>query len=218
GIVNSCKTYGCALLGGETAEMPGFYQNKEYDVAGSIVGIVDYDRIITGRDIAPGDVIIGLPSSGLHTNGYSLARRVFFDQLGWTPDHDLPECGGSLGEVLLTIHRCYLNEIRPLLDQTVIKGMAHITGGGFRGNINRILPNSVDAVIDTKLWEPLPIFRIIMEKGRIDRLEMYDVFNMGIGMVMVAAPQHQQNLLAAIPEARRIGRIVPGNGKVQLEF
>lgn len=218
GIVNSCRTYGCALLGGETAEMPGFYQNKEYDVAGTIVGIVDYDRIITGKTISAGDIVIGLPSSGLHTNGYSLARHIFFDQLQWKPDHHLPQCGCTLGEELLKIHRCYLNEIKPWLGTSLIKGMAHITGGGFRGNINRILPPEVDALIDTKLWEPLPIFQTLMEKGKVNRTEMYDVFNMGIGMTVVIAPQDETDLVASFPESGRIGRIIPGTGKVHLEF
>ncbi len=214
GITISCRAYQCALLGGETAEMPGFYQNNEYDIAGCIVGLVDYDQVITGQKICPGNVMLGLPSNGLHTNGYSLARRALFEEAGLEIDTPIPEYSQTLGKILLTPHRCYLPEIEPILSKGWINGMAHITGGGFIGNIKRILPANVSAHVQTRNWNPPPIFNLIQKSGSISQAEMYDVFNMGIGMVIVADTNHADLIQQELPESVLIGRIESGNKQV----
>jgi phosphoribosylformylglycinamidine cyclo-ligase len=180
GVARACRENGCALIGGETAEMPGFYADGEYDVAGFIVGIVDRSRIVDGRQIAPGDVLIGLPSTGLHTNGYSLARRVFFDVGGLSPATVLPEVGVSVADALLATHRSYLRVILPLLDARLIKGMAHITGGGITENLPRVLPEGCAAEVSRRSWQVPPIFQVIRSRGQIPDDEMLRAFNMGM--------------------------------------
>ncbi len=187
GLSRGCSANGCALIGGETAEMPGFYQRGEYDLAGFIVGVIEKEKIIDGSRIKPGDVIIGLESSGLHTNGYSLVRKLFFDHLGYKPSRKVPELGCSLGQELLRVHRSYFSVISKLLQRVKIRGLAHITGGGIPGNLVRILPSGCRADIDTTSWTPLPIFELISKLGRVTNDEMSRTFNMGIGMTVVLA-------------------------------
>ena len=213
GLSQACHEVGCALIGGETAEMPGLYANKDYDLVGFIVGAVEKAKMLTGKTIAAGDLIIGLPSSGLHTNGYSLVRKIF----GTTPSAlgaYYPELGQTLGEELLKPHRCYYNELKPLLP--LIKGMAHITGGGLTGNVPRILPQGVAAKIGGKSWTVLPIFQLIKERGNVAQNEMYCVFNMGIGMVLICSPDNADRLSQALPEAKVIGEVVKQTGKAKV--
>jgi phosphoribosylformylglycinamidine cyclo-ligase len=196
GCAGACRALGCALLGGETAEMPGVYRPGTFDLVGTMVGWVERDAIVDGRSVRPGDVCLGLPSSGLHTNGYSLARRVLAD-VGW--ETALPELGQTVGEALLTPHRAYLREVEALWAAGVsIKAMAHITGGGFPGNVPRVLPAGVGVRLDRTAWEAPPIFRLIQERGRVDELEMYRVFNMGIGLALLAAPDDADRALEAL--------------------
>ncbi len=205
GLVAACKEVGCSLIGGETAEMPGVYAPGDYDLVGFIIGVVEKDKLTMGEKISPGDVILGLPSSGLHTNGYSLVRKLF----GETPaalNTRYPELGKTLGEALLEPHRCYYNQLKPLLPQ--IKGLAHITGGSFYKNIPRILPEGVAAELDSSAWAVPPLFNLIQKKGNIDRDEMYHVFNMGIGMAVVCAPEHADGLTKNLPGAKVIGRVI----------
>ncbi len=185
GVAAGCRETGCALLGGETAEMPGFYQTGEYDLAGFIVGIVDKARLIDGSTIRPGHVILGLPSSGLHTNGYSLARKLLLETAGYSVETILPELRKPIGEVLLAPHLSYFRILQPLIERRLIKGMAHITGGGLTENIPRILPAGCFAGIKVGSWPGLPIFGILQKLGQIDETEMLRTFNMGIGMAVV---------------------------------
>jgi phosphoribosylformylglycinamidine cyclo-ligase len=187
GLARACRENGCALLGGETAEMPGFYADGEYDVAGFIVGAVDRARIVDGRSIVPGDVLIGLPSSGLHTNGYSLARKVAFDVLKLKVDSHVPDLGETVGEALLRVHRSYLPVIKPLLGGGLVKGMAHITGGGITDNLPRVLPPGTAARVNRTSWRVPAIFRWIGESGRVPEYDLRRALNMGIGMVLVVA-------------------------------
>jgi len=215
GLARACRENGCALIGGETAEMPGFYADGEYDLAGFIVAAVDRAALIDGRAIAPGDALIGLPSSGLHTNGYSLARRIFFDTAGWRPETFVPELGSTLADALLATHRSYLPQVRPLLSDPDLRGLAHITGGGITENLPRILPAGCAAEIDRRAWEAPPIFDLLRVLGRVADDDMYRTFNMGIGLIAVCEPGAVGRLLAAFahagePHAARIGRIVPG--------
>jgi len=204
GIAAACREAGCALLGGETAEMPGVYVPGELDLVGTIVGVVERDKIIDGHDIAPGDVLIGLPSSGLHTNGYSLVRRVFSPQ---TYDRYIDVLGRPLGQALVEPHRSYLSPVRAIRHLTKIKGLAHLTGGGFVDNIPRILPEAIAVTIDRLAWPVPPLFQLIQSEGRIDADEMYRVFNMGIGMVVIVAPDDVDAVLAAVRgEAYVLGR------------
>ena len=213
GMARACRENGCALLGGETAEMPGFYADGEYDIAGFIVGVVERERLITGRTIAPGDVLIGLPSSGLHTNGYSLARRIVFDHLKLSIDDVVPELGGTIGDVLLEPHRSYLPEIRPLLAGGRIKGMAHITGGGITDNLPRILPDGTAAVVRPSSWAVPPVFTWLQEKGGVPQPDMLRTFNMGVGLILVSAPDHA-DALSDVLAAPVIGEIVAGEPSV----
>jgi phosphoribosylformylglycinamidine cyclo-ligase len=220
GIARACRENGCALIGGETAEMPGFYADGEYDLAGFIVGVVERSRIVDGGHIAPGDVLIGVPSSGLHTNGYSLARRVFFELCGLTADSFVPELGMSIGEALLATHRSYLHIVKPVVDVGLVKGMAHITGGGITDNLPRVLPAGCAARIDRRSWKVPPIFRLLREKGRIPEDEMFRAFNMGIGLVIACAAAHRDQVLARLAaggesNARMIGDIVSGDRDVR---
>jgi phosphoribosylformylglycinamidine cyclo-ligase len=215
GIARACRENGCALVGGETAEMPGFYADGEYDVAGFIVGVVEKARVIDGRSIAPEDVLIGLPSAGLHTNGYSLARRVLFDGLGWTVDTFVPELQTTVGEALLAPHRSYLTVVRPLIERGIVKGLAHITGGGITENLPRILPDGCAATIDRRSWQVPPIFTLLRQRGGIAGDEMFRAFNMGIGLIVVCAARNEAQAIAALidagePAARRIGTVVAG--------
>src|SRR6187549_920470 len=198
GMAGACRENGCALLGGETAEMPGFYADGEYDVAGFIVGIVDRPRVIDGRSIAPGDVLVGIPSSGLHTNGYSLARRIAFDHLGLGVDSYVPELNRTVGEALLEPHRSYLALIRPLLATGFIKGMAHITGGGITENLPRILPDGTAARIRTSAWTIPPVFHWLQEKGQVPVDDMFRTFNMGIGLIVAVAPDQAEQVKATV--------------------
>jgi phosphoribosylformylglycinamidine cyclo-ligase len=220
GVARGCQENGCALIGGETAEMPGFYADGEYDIAGFIVGIVDRPHIVDGRTIVPGDVLIGLPSAGLHTNGYSLARHVLFDVHHLAPETVLPELPGSLGDALLAPHRSYLAAVRPLLDARLVKGMAHITGGGITENLPRILPEGCAATIDPDAWEVLPIFRLLQALGSISSEEMHRAFNMGIGLVIACREDRAGDvtaLLAAAGErnAAIIGSVTAGDRTVR---
>jgi phosphoribosylformylglycinamidine cyclo-ligase len=189
GVADGCRQNGCALLGGETAEMPGFYQAGDYELVGFIVGMVDRPRMLDGSRVAPGDVLVGLPSSGLHTNGYSLARRILFDRLGLGVDDPAPWARKKkVGEALLETHLSYLEPLRPLLGHSALHGMAHITGGGLTDNLPRVLPADAHALIRVGSW-PLPeLFHFLQEKGEIESEEMFRVFNMGIGMVLVVDP------------------------------
>jgi phosphoribosylformylglycinamidine cyclo-ligase len=207
GIAQACREVGCSLIGGETAEMPGIYSQDSYDLVGFIVGVVEKKNIIDGSSIAPDDVILGLPSSGLHTNGYSLVRRVFeIDANPSCLNKFYPELGKSLGEELLQVHRCYYPQLKPALP--LIKGIAHITGGGFIGNIPRVLPQGVAAHLHKDSWDIPPIFKLIQEKGAIEEAEMYRVFNMGIGMTIVCSPQQVATIASILPQAKVIGEII----------
>jgi phosphoribosylformylglycinamidine cyclo-ligase len=216
GMAAACRENGCALLGGETAEMPGFYADGEYDIAGFIVGAVAKERLITGRGIVAGDVLVGVPSSGLHTNGYSLARRVVFEHLGLTVDSHVPELGRTLGDALLEPHRTYLPIVQPLLEGGRIKGMAHITGGGITDNLPRVLPHGTGAEVRMKSWDVPPIFRFLQDAGRVSDGEMMRTFNMGIGLVIVTTTDHAEPLIGELTarggrDARVIGEIVAAN-------
>ena len=220
GIAKACTDNGCALVGGETAEMPGFYKDGEYDVAGFIVGAVDRSQIVDGRSIAVGDVLIGLPSNGLHTNGYSLARKIAFEGLQLKIDSHVPELGETIGDAFLRTHRSYLPVIKPLLGKGTIKGMAHITGGGITDNLPRVLPPGTAAKINRTSWRVPPIFRWLGESGRVPEFDLRRALNMGIGMILVVAAKNadavRKDLLHA-GEANSvvIGEIVAGNPEVQ---
>jgi phosphoribosylformylglycinamidine cyclo-ligase len=212
GLARGCRENGCALLGGETAEMPGFYADGEYDVAGFIVGAVSRSRVIDGRSIRDGDVLIGLPSSGLHTNGYSLARRIAFETAGLAMSSFVPELGRSIGDVLLQPHRSYLRVITPLLEARALKGMAHITGGGITDNLPRILPDGVHAVIDRSTWQVPAVFAWLQRTGSVPREDMFRTFNMGVGMIIACAAEDERSVLRLLeradePNAWRIGEI-----------
>ena len=216
GLSRACRSAGCALLGGETAQLPGMYRKGEYDLAGCLVGVVDRAKIIEGSQIKPGDVVLGLASNGLHTNGYSLARKILFKKMCLTINSRLPGSKMTLGEELLRVHKNY----QPLLKKVpsgMIKGLAHITGGGLIDNIPRILPSNCDAIIETKSWQVSRIFQILQQNGNVDPAEMYQVFNMGIGMVVVVAQQHADGA-ASVLRAKRIGHIERGSGKTVLRL
>lgn len=219
GIAAGCRQAGCALIGGETAEMPSFYGEDEYDLAGFAVGIAEKDRIIDGSRIKSGDMIIGITSSGLHSNGYSLVRKTLLDTAGYSLDERLPELGRPLGEVLLTPTRIYAKTVRTLIRSFDIKGMAHITGGGITENLPRILPRGVKAVIHKGTWDIHPIFHLIKQKAGVDDNEMYRDFNMGIGMIMVVPPGQVSRLIkkaAGLKEkAYLIGEMVKGRQIVE---
>jgi len=198
GLARGCRANGCALLGGETAEMPGFYADGEYDVAGFIVGAVERDRLIDGRGVAPGDVLIGIPSSGLHTNGYSLARTIVFDRLGLRVHDRVAELGVSVAEALLEPHRSYLPVVRPLLDTGRIKGMAHITGGGITDNLPRVLPRGTEALVRLGSWEVPPIFRWLERAGAVPQDDMLRTFNMGVGLILIVAAADADAVIGAM--------------------
>jgi phosphoribosylformylglycinamidine cyclo-ligase len=202
GLSEGCRAVGCALLGGETAEMPGMYAEGEYDLAGCIVGVADRQKIVDGSRIAPGDAVIGLASNGLHTNGYSLARRVFFEEAGMTVNDSPPALGGqTLGEALLATHRCYANAVLPLLGEFAVKGMAHLTGGGFYDNIPRVLPADCSVTVERRQWAVPPIFSLIQELGGVPEPEMFRTFNMGIGFALIVQREQSQEIIARLSEA-----------------
>ena len=215
GMASACRDNNCALLGGETAEMPGFYGDGEYDIAGFIVGAVDRERLINGRAVAVGDVLVGVPSSGLHTNGYSLARRIVFERLGLSVDSHVPELKQTVGDALLEPHRSYLPIVQPLLAARRIKGMAHITGGGITDNLPRILPHGTAAIVDAAAWQVPPLFRWLQDAGTVAPAEMMRTFNMGIGLIIVTGRDQSEALIGELAarggrDARVIGEIVPG--------
>jgi len=211
GMAQACREVGCALIGGETAEMPGLYAGEDYDLVGFIIGVVEKEKIIMGKTIAVGDTIIGLSSSGLHTNGYSLVRKLF--GVAELKKH-YPELGRTLGEELLEPHRCYYHQLKPLLP--VIKGMAHITGGGLIDNVPRVLPQGLAAQLHSQAWTIPPIFQLIQQRGNVDQQEMYRVFNMGIGMVAICSPNNVDQLTRALPEVKVIGEVVEQEGKARV--
>ena len=222
GIAAGCKENHCALLGGETAEMPGFYADGEYDLAGFVVGLVDRSRVIDGRTITPGDVLIGLPSSGLHTNGYSLARQIIFEKRGLRVDSAVGELERSIGEELLRPHRSYLKVVTPLLEAGLVKGLAHITGGGLTDNVPRVLPDGTAVRIDRPAWTVPPIFRFLQREGEVPDAEMYRTFNMGIGMVLVCGTDEADTVLSRLaggeePDAVPVGEVIEGDGAVVYE-
>lgn len=221
GIAAGCQEAGCALLGGETAQMPGFYSRGEYDLAGFIVGLVDQSHLLDGQRIRPGHVILGLASTGLHTNGYSLARKLLFDVSGYGVDSRLPELELPLGETLLAGHRNYLPLLKPLLEQRWMRGLAHITGGGLTENLPRILPRGCAAHIQLGTWPGLPIFDVLQKLGSIDESEMLRTFNMGIGMALIVSPgdaaQVENHLGQSREPVYRIGEIRSGKRQVVYE-
>jgi phosphoribosylformylglycinamidine cyclo-ligase len=217
GLARACRENGCALLGGETAEMPGFYADGEYDLAGFVVGQVPRAGIVDGRRIVPGDVLIGLPSSGLHTNGYSLARKIVFDLLALDVETLLPELGLTVGDALLAPHRSYLRVVRPLLGDGRVKGMAHVTGGGITDNVPRVFPDGVGAVVRRGAWDVPPLFRFLVEAGKVPDEDARRTFNMGIGLVLIVAPGDVDGVIAELrgagePDTRVIGSTVRGQG------
>jgi len=220
GVALGCRQAGCALIGGETAEMPGFYPSGEYDVAGFVVGIVDRNEIIDGSTIEPGDIILGLPSTGLHSNGFSLARKVFLEEADYPLDKFVPRLGKNLGDALLEPTKIYASLVKKIIAAVNVKGMAHITGGGLTENIPRILPEGRQAIINKDTWPILPVFRLMQELGNIAEEEMYRTFNMGIGMVIIASPQKAQGIIALCHElgekVYEIGCI--GEGEVKVSF
>ena len=220
GVANGCRANGCVLLGGETAEMPGFYAEGEYDIAGFIVGVVDREKIIDGKTIAPGDVLLALPSAGLHTNGYSLARKLFFEVAGYEPQTYVPELGTTAGEALLAPHLSYLRPLEGLLERGVIKGLAHITGGGLTDNIPRILPEGTAVKIEPGSWPVLPIFELFRRLGNVSNREMYRTFNTGVGMVIVSSSDDAESIKAHFREREEecyeIGAVISGNREVLL--
>jgi len=216
GFADACRRRGVALLGGETAEMPGMYPEGAYDAAGFLVGIVERDRILDGSAVRPGDVLFGLPSSGLHTNGYSLARKVLLEKAGLPIEERHPLLGETLADALLRTHVCYLEPIRLLHDADLVSAFAHITGGGLVDNVPRVLPAKCDALIRRRTWTPPPIFDLIRREGPIDEEEMYRVFNMGIGLVAAVPAAKADGAARALGGgAIRIGEIVPGEGRVR---
>ena len=219
GCVEACRAADASLLGGETADMPGTYKDGDFDLVGFIVGVVERDSVIDGSAIREGDVLLGLPSNGLHTNGYSLVRKIF--QIGQDGDPaeerarldaSYPGLEGTLGEALLVPHRCYLPALRPALAR--LRGIAHITGGGIPGNVPRVMPDGLAARIDRNSWRVPAIFRIIQEQGAIDEDEMYRAFNMGLGIVLAVAPEDAAEVRSLIPEAFVCGEVVPGEGVI----
>lgn len=220
GVANGCRENGCVLLGGETAEMPGFYAAGEYDIAGFIVGIVDREKIIDGHTITQGDIVLGLPSVGLHTNGYSLARKLFFEDASLGPEVYLGSLRTTIGEALLRPHLSYLGVLEGLLDGEVIKGLAHITGGGLTENIPRVLPEGTGVEIQRGSWPVLPIFEVMQQLGNMEIAEMFRTFNMGIGMVIICDQANGSRIKKHVESAGEpcyeIGRVTQGDRNVRL--
>ena len=216
GLSRACRVAGCALIGGETAQMPGLYRKGEYDLAGCMVGVVDGAKIIDGSKIKRGDMILGLASNGLHTNGYSLARKILFEKMRLKPSSKIDNLSGTIGGGLLGVHKNY-QSLLAKAPSDIIKGLAHVTGGGLIDNLPRILPKNCNAVIETKSWRVPRIFQILQRNGNIDLAEMYQVFNMGIGMVAVVSQRDVKRAMSTL-KAKRIGRIERGSGKTILSF
>ena len=211
GLAGACREAGCALIGGETAEMPDLYAGEDYDLVGFIIGVVEKEKIVMGKTIVVGDTVIGLPSSGLHTNGYSLVRKLFgVNQL----ENYHPGLVRTLGEELLEPHRCYYHQLKPLLP--VIKGMAHITGGGLIDNVPRVLPQGMAAQLRCRAWTVPPIFQLVQKQGNVAQNEMFHVFNMGIGMVVICSPDNAAQLIGQLPKSKIIGEVVEQKGKVRV--
>ncbi len=222
GIARGCRENGTALLGGETAEMPGFYAPGDYDVAGTIVGVVEREKVLDGSRVGAGDIVLGLPSKGLQTNGYTLARRVFFEQLGKRPADSMRELGSkTVGEALLAPHLSYLRALEPLLSENLVHAMAHITGGGFYDNIPRVLPEGVDVVLRSGSWPVPPVFEVIEREGGVSFEEMHRVFNMGIGMVVIVGAGDLPRVAKIWSDAGRhfyaVGNVVPGSRRAVVE-
>ncbi len=219
GIADGCRENGCVLLGGETAEMPGFYADGEYDVAGFIVGVADREKVIDGKSIAAGDVALALPSVGLHTNGYSLARKLFLEVAGYTVNTEVDKLGTTVGKALLKPHLSYLRALDGLLDESVVKGLAHITGGGLTDNIPRILPEGTAVEIRRGSWPILPVFSLLQEIGHVPEAEMYRTFNMGVGMVIICAQQSAEFIQSHFNKLREvcytIGTVISGRQEVR---
>jgi len=216
GFTKACKAAGCALIGGETAQMPGMYSAGEYDLAGTIVGVVDRPKLLDGSTIRPGDVIVGLASDGLHTNGYSLAREILFKKMRLKLDSRVESLRRPIGEELLRVHKNY-QPLLASLPEGLLKGAAHITGGGLIDNLPRILPANCNAEIDPRSWSIPPLFQLLERGGKVDRTEMFQVFNMGIGMALVVAADRARELLK-LTRGKRIGEIVAGKGEVEIRF
>jgi len=216
GFTRGCAEFGCPLIGGETAEMPGTYAADDYDLAGFIVGVVEKDQALTGDRVREGDTLLGLPSAGLHTNGYSLARKVLFETLGHRVDTRLPELGTTVGAALLAPHRGYLAALEPLLERGKVRALSHLTGGGFQGNIPRVLPEGLGARVRRGSWEVPPLFRLIQKGGAVSDEEMFRTFNMGIGMVVVVAPEDLHEVEHSLERRGEtsfvIGSVVSGSG------
>ena len=221
GVATACAAAGVALLGGETAEMPGFYADGEYDLAGFIVGVVDRRRIVEPTAVRRKDLLIGLPSTGLHTNGYSLARRVLLDTLGYQPGDTVPELGHSVADELLAIHRCYLGPVLPLLDEGLVHALAHITGGGLTDNLPRVLPDGVAARVKVGAWDVPPVFRLLARAGEVPEDDMWRTFNMGVGMVLIVAPKKVGAVLDRLRAAGcpgfPMGTVIEGEGTVEYD-
>ena len=214
GLTRAWREVGCALIGGETGEMAGLYATKDdYDLVGFVIGVVEKDKIITGKSITAGDAVLGLPSNGLHTNGYSLARKIF-GETRQALNKYYDELGRTVGEALLEPHTCYYNQLKPLLP--LISGMAHITGGGLIDNVPRVLPEGLAAKFDSRSWAVPPIFNLIQKRGNVDRDEMYHVFNMGIGMVIICSTDSVANITKSLPEAKVIGKVIKQIGKTRV--
>ncbi len=216
GVALACKENGCALLGGETAQMPAFYAAGEYDLAGFIVGVVERDRVLDGSKVRDGDVLLALPSSGLHTNGYTLARRIVFERMGLGVDDEFPETGRTVADELLAVHRSYLHALSDVLDEGRVHALAHITGGGIPGNLPRVLPEGLGARVERDAWEPPAVFRTLQQAGGVERSEMDRVFNMGVGMIVVVDANDAESVRKGL-EARGtvctpIGTIERGTG------
>ena len=220
GLAAACSEVGCPLIGGETAQMPDVYAPEDYDLAGFIVGVVDREKALTGAAVAEGDILLGLPSSGLHTNGYTLARKVLFGVTGYRVDTEVAELGTTVGAALLAPHRSYLSALEPLLERRKIHALAHITGGGFPGNIPRVLPPGLAARVRKGAWEVPPLFRLIQKGGTVSEDEMYRTFNMGVGMVVITdeagAAAIEASASSANVDAWRLGRTVRGTGQVRI--
>jgi len=215
GLATACGENGCALIGGETAEMPGVYEGDDFDLAGCIVGAVEKDKIIDGSSIEPGDQVYGLPSDGLHTNGYSLVRKIFFEEMGLGVDDAVDELGCTVGEELLRVHKSYLKPVKALMSSVRIKGLAHITGGGIIGNFPRVLPKGCTAVINKGSWPVPPVFELLRSRGGVDEAEMFKVFNMGLGMLVVVSREDADKLRDS-GAVHHVGEIRSGDGTVEL--
>jgi phosphoribosylformylglycinamidine cyclo-ligase len=223
GMSRACRKAGCALIGGETAEMPGFYPAGEYDLAGFIVGVVERKKLLTGKSVKPGDALIALPSAGLHTNGYSLARKLAFEVAGLKPDVYVAEVGNKIGAELLKPHLCYAPALKNILERGWVSALAHITGGGIPGNLPRVLPSGIRAQVDLTSWPVPPIFKYLAKVGKIDTDELLQSFNLGVGMILVVPPQYVKSVEADLKRRRekffRIGRIERGDsGKACVKY